>query len=209
MSTEDNIRRIIESIRDENDGLHLDLIIPGYSANKVIGYQGIRQDLFACKDYVNSLISTEHSPTIGSSLLYSFIALYGRCFTDASSSSSPKLERTDFSSDQDELLDLHDEIMSMRHNFVAHRGSTDHETGFAYIKLNTEDLSVQVQVKQVKRAFPEASKLNSYIVLLNHLIAVAEARFEKAGIRAWKHIREEYTGEMFAQLKIAGPTKKS
>ena len=208
MGTEDNIRRIVDDIKNENDGEHLDLIIPGYSANKVIGYQGIRQDLNLCKEYVSSLINEKHSSTIASSLLYSFVALYGRCFTDGSSSNSPKLEKSDFNKEQSSLLELHEELMAMRHNLVAHRGTTDHETGFAYIKLNTKDLSVQVRVKQVKRVFPEQTKLNSYLALLDHLINAAETKFERAGTRAWKHIREEYTGEMFAQLKISGPTKE-
>jgi hypothetical protein len=209
MSEIDNIKRILESIKGENDGEHLDMMIPGYCSHKIIGYQGIIHDLLICKDYIEKLINEKYDRIISSSLLYAFIALYGRCFTDASSVSSPKLESGDFSKDHEHLKVIHHEIMNMRHNFVSHRGETEHETSVAYIKLNITDLSTQVKVKQIKRYFPSSKKLTSYLELINHLITQTELKFKKAGEKVWKHIRTEYPPENFAQLKIAGPTTKN
>lgn len=201
MSQEDNLRRIIEVIREENDGHHIDFVVPGYAATKVIAYQGIRQDLIFCKKYVKRLF-IENDPLVSSSLLYSFLVLYARCFTD---SSSCKLEAADFSEDYNHLLNIHKEIMDMRHNFVAHRGETEHETGLAFLKLNIQDYSRRVVVKQIKRVFPVREQLVQYSELLDFLTKVAENKFKKAGEKVWKHMLQEYTAEDMALMKIAGP----
>ena len=208
MDEKEAIKKIIETIQQENDGEHIDYIIPGYAANKVIGYQSMRHDLMLCKDAIIKLLKDDHNETISSALFYTFIALYGKCFTDASSSKSPKFDRTDFSKDHQHLLDTHNEIMDMRHNFVAHRGSTQHEIGFAYLKLNTKDYSRQVRVKQIKRTGPKPENLSKYIELLDYLIALSEKKFYDAGVKVWDHMLKEYPPDMMAGLKLSGPTQE-
>ncbi len=206
MEEEEAIKNILEIIQEENDGNHIDFIIPGYAARRVVGYQSMRSDLILCKDAITRLLTTDNDETISSVLFYTFIALYGRCFTDASSSKSPKLELTDFDTDHQHLMDTHKELMDMRHNFVAHRGSTQHEIGFAFLKLNIKDYSRQVRVKQIKRISPKPENLPQYIELMDYLIGVSEKKFYEAGVKVWTHMLKEFTPEMLAQLKIAGPT---
>jgi len=183
-------------------------MLPGYAGKKVIAYNSMRTDLILCKNAIAKLINEDHGEVVTASLFHTFIILYGKCFTDASSSKSPKLEISDFNEKNEHLIVTHEEIMDMRHNFVAHRGSTEHEVGFAYLKLNINDYSRQVKVKQLKRGRPKKESLTDYEKLLNYLIEVCESKFYAAGVKAWKHMLKEYSPDMMAELKIAGPTEK-
>lgn len=202
------IKIISEAIESENDNEHIDFMLPGYAGKRVIAYNSMRADLLLCKNSITKLINEDNDEVVTASLFHTVIILYGKFFTDASSSKSPKLELSDFNEENKYLIDTHEEIMEMRNNFVAHRGNTEHEVGFAYLKLNINDYSRQVKVKQLKRGRPKKESLTDYEKLLDYLIDVCESKFYAAGVKAWKHMLKEYTPDMMAQLKIAGPTEK-
>lgn len=208
MKKEDAIEFILRKIQNENDGEHMDFVLPGYIAKRLIAYQSIREDLLLVSNATKLLINEKHNHVITTSLYHTILVLYGKCFTDASSSKSPKLELKDcFDEEKDKALaELHKELMNLRHNFVAHRGSTEHEIGFGYFRVKIDDLSRHVNVKQLKRRLPSKDELKDYIQLFNHLVKVVEGKFEKEAGKVMKHMLSEYTGEELAQFKIAGPT---
>lgn len=184
-------------------------MLPGYIGKKLKGYQSMREDLILCKNAANYLLNHEFDHVITTSLYHSLIILYGKCYTDASTSKSPKLEIKDcFTESENALLNIHKEIMHLRHNFVAHRGSTEHEISFPYLKLNIEDYSRQVRVKQVKRRMPSRADLKGYLDLFFHVISIIENKFEKEANKVWNHMLDKYSPEELAYFKIAGPTKK-
>ncbi len=200
------VKAILEKIKNENDGQHIDYMVPGYTSKKLKTYQSMRGDLIICRDATVRLIAEKFDHTITTSLYHTIIVLYGKCFTDASSSKSPKLEIKDcFDENNEELYIIHKDIIDLRNNFAAHRGSTEHEVGLAYLKLNIKDFSRQVRVKQLKRRMPKDTDLPLYLKLFDHLIVLVEKKFEREGNKVWDHMLNEYTAEDLAMFKIAGP----
>lgn len=205
MEREAAVKAILEKIKVENDGKHIDFVIPGYTAKKLIAYQSIREDLILCTETIPKLIeSTDEVITL--SLYHTLIILYGKCFSDAKFSKSPRLESSEcFSAQETELLQTHNEIIHLRHNFTAHRGSTQNEIGFAYLKINIDDFSRQVRVKQIKRRMPKTEELPRYIKLFKHLISIVESKFEKEANKVCGHLLADYTPGELSMFKIAGP----
>ena len=76
--------KILEKFREENVGNHIDYLLPGYQAQKLIGYQSMRQDLILCRNALLKLYKINLDVVTSSCLYYTFIAFYGKCFTDAS-----------------------------------------------------------------------------------------------------------------------------
>ncbi len=66
--------------------------IPGFMSKKFIAYCSMRDDLNLVIDYIQTLREIPDNKIFKSALTYSLIALYGKCFTDASKNSYPKLE---------------------------------------------------------------------------------------------------------------------
>ncbi|GAB2564486.1 hypothetical protein [Spirosoma aerophilum] len=201
--------RVVEAIKYSNNGVFIDFVLPGYAATQLIGYQSMLSDLNLCLDAAKKLIddeNTNYDATIKTCLWHTIIALYGKCFTDATTSKSPKLEVKDCQFNTDlMLLETHNHLIELRHNFVAHRGETAQDVGIAYLRLHSVSLEKGVWVNQIKRNYPEEKNVASYIRLIEHLIYVVEAKFEKAAHKAWDHMLSQYTPKQMAFLKIAGP----
>jgi hypothetical protein len=206
MDKKQAIEKIVELIQNEKDGNYVDFALPGYAAKKIIGYQSMRQDLLLCRESLLKLLSQEFDETISSCLYYTFIALYGKCFTKPSYSKYPKLEEDIFEKDDyGHLYDTHKQIMEFRHNFIAHRGSTQNEFALAYLRLDVRNLGRHVYVKQLKRNRPTKENLPQYLELLDYLTSIVEKKFYEAGVKVWTHILKSYPPELFAELKLAGP----
>jgi len=206
MSEEEKVQNVLKTIQNENNGESINFVIPRYAAKKIVAYQSIREDLIFCRKSIDELLNVEYNDTIKTSLFHSIVIIYGKCFTDATSSKSPKLELSDFQNGNEILLSLHEEIMDVRHNLVAHRGSTEHDFGFAYLSLNIVDLKCQVLVKQLRRKMFNRERVYGYIVLIEFLIQLVEEKFYKSGVKVWSHLLDNLSPEEFAKLKIAGPT---
>ena len=115
-----------------------------------------------------------------SSLWHTIIALYGKCFV--STGQAAKLETNNcFSGQYQTFLKTHDELMNLRHNFVAHRGPTIHEYALAYIKVDPEKNESEIKIEQLKRNRPEQRDLDNYVILFDHLITLTEEKIKKAG----------------------------
>ncbi len=205
MTREEKAELLLNEIRQNNDGKTLDFIVPGYAAKRIITYQGIRQDLILCRNAIIKLLTEDHDNTLTSSLFHTVVILYGKCFTDATSSKSPKLEVKVFKNGHEHLLPFHEIIMNMRHNFVAHRGSTEHDFAFAYIRFGIKNMTQEVRVKQLKKKSFDSNNLPHYIELIEFLINLVEDKFYKAGVKVWNHLLSEYSVQEFSLLKIAGP----
>ena len=196
----------LEKIKEENDGENIDFVLPGYVSRPLIAYQSIREDLLLCLNAAKKILEINHDDLQVNSLWITIIILYGKCFTDATASKSSKLEIKDcFDSNHSELLKTHNDLMHLRHNFVAHRGSTENEYHFAYLRLNVISLTKQVKVKQIKRTKPSDQDISNYILLFNHLVAIVEKKFEKSASKVWGHMLENFTAEEISKFKISGP----
>ncbi len=83
MKEKAKIVKILNSIKEKNDGRTFDFAVPGYAGKRVANYQSIIGDLNLCKN----------------------------CFSELQNDSTIEIIKTSL---------FHNEIMDMRHNYVAH-----------------------------------------------------------------------------------------
>ncbi|MBL7877920.1 MAG: hypothetical protein JNL53_19805 [Cyclobacteriaceae bacterium] len=208
MNITEAVKTIVENIAADNDGKHWDFIVSGYAGKQMVAYQSMREDLSICIDAANKLQTAKLDGTITTSLFYTIIILYGKCFADATKAKYPKLEIKDcFKATDSRLLDTHKILIDARNTLVAHRGDSVNDVGVAYLKIQTENGSRQFRVRQRRQRKPNNQDLIKYIELFKHLINVVEIKFEKAGIKVWGHMTKDFTPKQFAQLRFAGPDK--
>jgi hypothetical protein len=210
MDREETLKYLIDRIRADNDGKHVDYAVPGFLSKKLKTYQSMREEILFCHTAANYLLTGHLDKPMTISFFHSMIILYGKCFTDAQSSKSAKLEIKDcFATSEAELLKTHEEIMHTRHNFVAHRGITNHEVSLPYLKLNVKDLSRQVKVKQIRRIAPTKENLIKYIQLFEHIIKVVEKNFEREGNKIWGFMLANFTNEQLSHFIIVSPKSET
>lgn len=114
------------------------------------GYQMIIKDLKLVKSTLQLLIEkvkdkygthirydlSSHDHLIVISLFTSSVVTYAKCFTKALGRSAKLSDDLIKSSASKDLLDIHNRIMTIRHNFVAHAGMTAMETSKTIIILD-------------------------------------------------------------------------
>lgn len=91
---EKRTKRLIHLIKKAQEEYAEDnhvLAIPGFMSKKFIAYCSMHEDLSLLLKYIDEF-TKEHNQIVKSSLTYAVLALYGKCFTDASKKSYPKLE---------------------------------------------------------------------------------------------------------------------
>jgi len=125
-------------------------IIPNYMSISLNAYISMHKDLTVVLEYLKLLSRQETNKIIKSSLMYSSLALYGKCFTDASQSKSPNLIVSQIISDA-KLLETHEFLMNLRHKFLAHRGETDSEIISSFYLINKINNTSQLQFMRAKQ----------------------------------------------------------
>lgn len=125
---------------------HIVIIVPSFLSKKFVGYCSMREDLLLTLEYIK-VLRTHPDKVIKSALSYSLIALYGKCFTDASKNNYPKLEPDHLLKDDQAGLDTHEFLIELRHQFIAHRGKTENEVGIAYLAVPKKESLEKYQVR--------------------------------------------------------------
>jgi len=191
MSTEkeENIIRDLKKQKENNDSFIFK--IPEHLERKNIAYYSIILDLKTCKEALLQLKEINNE-IVQTSLFTTVIILYGKCFTDSSTSKLPKLESDLFSSENENLKKLHLNLMSMRHNFVAHRGQTEHEFGKAYFQVYPKTMTWGIKVALQRRHSFEIREISDYLGLINHLMIIAVEKYDKVGKKIISHIMANY-----------------
>ncbi|MFP2996813.1 hypothetical protein ABN763_12925 [Spongiivirga sp. MCCC 1A20706] len=186
---EEKIIRHLRSQKENNDSFIFK--IPEHLERKNIAYHSIILDLKTCKEALLQLQEI-NSEIVQTSLFTTVIILYGKCFTDSSSTKSPKLQSDLFSSENENLKKLHLNLMNMRHNFVAHRGQTEHEFGKAYFQVYPKTNTWGIKVALQRRHSFEKIEIPNYLELINHLIRIAVDKYDKVGKKIISHIMTKY-----------------
>ena len=91
----DRLIHLIKKAQSEYADDYLVIAVPGFLAKKFIGYCSMKEDLELLLLYIE-ILRTEDNRIKKSALTYALVALYGKCFTDASRNSYPKLEPKEF-----------------------------------------------------------------------------------------------------------------
>ena len=177
MEKVDHILQMISKANEDFSNENFTFFIPEKYSKKFLSWCAIHFDLKFCSEYLEEL-KNQHSNKFNISFLHTFLILYGRCFMDATSSKSSKLEKEIFN-DVLIALETHSEIMELRHNFVAHRGESESEVGTAFWILGKNSQHSEIKLKQIKRSSLPIEKIEKYQIHLHFLIKMVKARLDK------------------------------
>jgi hypothetical protein len=177
--------------------------IPGFMSKKFIAYCAMRDDLTLVLDYIQTLRDIPINRIVKSSLTYSLIALYGKCFTDASKNNYPKLEPNSIFKENEEFKEIHNYLIELRHQFIAHRGKTDSEIGVSFMifpKEKKEDS--QVRFKQLKLGGFGEKRLNDIERIIKFLIFELEKKIQKSGQKLYDGFFNNFDEEQMSFMMI-------
>lgn len=178
---DERLIRLIKDAQNQFGKNYFITAIPGFMSKKFIAYCAMKEDLELILNYIN-LLRDKPSDVIQSSLSYSLISLYGKCFTDASKNSFPKLEANIFEG-KDDLIETHNYLMDLRHQFIAHRGDTESEIGIAYmiIPKETNGLETEIRFSQVKQKSFSKEDLDRFENQMNFILESLLEKIQKTG----------------------------
>jgi hypothetical protein len=198
------LQHMLEEIKKEETDT-LNFVIPGILARAIATYMSMREDLLLVQRQTKLLldykkpkpegIDKDYQDTIILALWYSTVVTYGRCFTDASKVSKPKLELKDcFNKGNQKLSEIHEFIMDLRHNFVAHRGDTDNEQEIVFMKIPKGELTgkTEYRIKSVRALSPSADRLIECISLFGHIQKIVEDKLQKQTEKVHKKFLHEF-----------------
>jgi hypothetical protein len=181
--------KLLEKVKQEETDSY-NYVIPKILSQKLIDYVSIQSDLNFLIDLITRFIGFKRSNqidhTIGASIWYSIITIYGKCFTDASFAKRTKLEIKDcIDTGRVDLLDLHNKILRIRHTFIAHRGDSEYDVSVAFLKLPKSTASIderiQYRIKSYRTTSPSIEELNKYLELCNSLKLIVDDKIQKQG----------------------------
>lgn len=172
---------LIKNAQQEFSQDYLVLAMPGFLTKKFIAYCAMNEDMELILKYI-ILLKEKPDNVLESALTYSIISLYGKCFTDASKNKFPKLEANIFEGYMS-LIQTHEYLMDLRHQFIAHRGETESEIGIAYMIIPKEigNTDTQVRFSQVKQKSFSADDLNRFEIQANFIKELLLTKIQKAG----------------------------
>lgn len=188
MNSKEAFEYLISQIRENTLDRSHRYVIPDHLAKPLLNYQSIRHDLLFIKEATEKLMSPNLDQTTMSALWHTVIALYGKCFV--STGQTTKLEVNNCFSEQNQLLKTHEELMHLRHNFVAHRGQTIHEYLLAYLSVDPIKNESKIKIEQLKRNRPDQSNLDNYVLLFDHLITLTEEKIKKVGNKVVRKLHD-------------------
>jgi len=168
------IRTLLRQVENSNSH-HLNIYLDPEYARRLYSLAYIQADFMflqhAARDLIKKLQvprkdgEKEYVESENDSQWYGLITMYGRCFTK----NWDKNERLDKSIfvDKNELLVIHDRIMTLRDKFVAHRDSSPFENAVVVVTIKqngtpTPDTYFNVRTA---RTGPDYEEIKSYLPL--------------------------------------------
>ncbi|MDQ1855627.1 hypothetical protein [Chryseobacterium sp. WLY505] len=197
----ERLKQLFLQAKDEFSEEYIVVAIPNFFAKKFIAYCAMKEDLELCIEYIK-LLRTETSKVIKSGLTYSLISLYGKCFTDASKNSYPKLEPNSIFKDNPEVGQNHNTLMELRHQFIAHRGETNSEIAISFLLIPKADDLEQTQVRfsQLKQMGFSQEDLDKFESLIQYILDELQKKIEKTGQKIHDGFLENFSHDLASSL---------
>lgn len=197
----DRLIHLIIQAQEQYSNEYLVIAIPGFISKKFIAYCAMKEDLELILEYIN-ILRQKPVGVIKSSLTYSLISLYGKCFTDASKNSFPKLESNDLFQEGDGNIETHNFIMELRHQFIAHRGDTESEIGISYMLVPKNDKieNSQIRFGQLKQVAFSEDDINRIEKLIKFLLEKVLVKIQKSGQKVYDGMLNIFTPEQLTLM---------
>ncbi len=186
---DDEEKKYIGIYQFQNNGLCRYKILNTPKSKRLSGFSSIMFDLLFAINAVNESIGMKEFETtnrqidiqtIQKSLLFSMIVSYAKCFTRAEGRGI-KLESKDALIYADEnLKKFHREVMEMRHNYIAHGGTTAHESTpitaiLSPVLENKQLLSVEINGLNLVN---DDSRLGAYLTLFQAVYSYVKEKVD-------------------------------
>jgi len=181
------------------------------NSKKYLAYNSIKKDLDFVNQAVNKLIKltsntrenndftayelnelNDSNRIIIQSLYFSSIIIFGKAFTDATTGRKVKLEKKEIykllTTKQREVFD---EVISLRHNYIAHAGDSSDEQGYAKLIFEMDSPSSFT----TRLGYSNFSTFGNSLDFYNHFLDVVKIVVDhvKLKIKKWEEkINKEY-----------------
>jgi len=128
----DEEKKLMIHIYEDNEGrLCPYAFLEGPIFKQYAAYISMKKDLIDCIQAISYLKIINDDNTIPqivkSSLLFSTIVKYAKCFTSGEGRGTSLNKSTVFRNEYSSLLDFHDTTMELRNKYLAHAGNSEHE----------------------------------------------------------------------------------
>lgn len=192
---------LVKQAQNEFAENYLVLAIPGFLTKKFVAYCSMKEDIELILEYIK-LLRNDNDHVIKSSLSYAMISLYGKCFTDASKNSYPKLEPNDIFKNQEKFAKTHEYLIDLRHQFIAHRGETDSEIGIAFMIIPKKEGvdKTQLRFSQLKQNSFSNDNLNEFESLMNFIHDNLMEKIQKSGQKLHEGYLKMFQPEEIVQM---------
>lgn len=194
---DEKTKRLIQLIKVAKSSYSEDnfvLVIPKFMSKAFVSFCSIREDLLLIKEFIERHEVEKHEILL-SSLTYSIVSLYGKCFTDATITKSSKLEANQLFEENTELLSTHDYLMNLRHHFVAHRGETLSEVSIAYLLIPKGKGLPHVRFAQLKQMKFSDVETKNIKTLIDFILEILIKKIQKSGEKTYKGYLDNFTAE--------------
>ena len=198
---------ILKMFKDENPD-SFNYVVPNLFTKKMKSYMLIREDLRSMIEILTKLIAfrgqLEPDKALCFALWQSIIVTYGKCFTENKAGLS-KLEKSVLDDKDQNLRDLHEVLMDLRHSYIAHRDDTDKEQAVVFMKIPIQKENgnrTEYQIRTRKLAAPAAATLKTYLELFNVLTTIVEQKIQKQAEKAHRGFWDTLSPKQISLLLI-------
>ncbi|MEO6136105.1 MAG: hypothetical protein ABIP35_13195 [Ginsengibacter sp.] len=204
-TTTERLIHLIKQAQEKYSDEFLVLTVPGFISKKFIAYCAMKEDQELILQYISELRQNP-SEIIKSSLSYSLISLYGKCFADASKNSYPKLEPSNLFKEGDDNNETHNYLIDIRHQFIAHRGDTENEIGISYMLVPKTENSDKTQMRfsQLKMIAFSEKDLVRIESLVEYIIEKLLEKIQKNGQKIHDGMLNLFTPEQLSLMLMNG-----
>ncbi len=159
------------------------VVTNGKFTRLVTAYHSIQNDLLETQSMINYLKDNPVIPgVVKASMFKAFIIQYAKCFTQPKGRVA-KLEADSVFDSKPDLMEIHKEVMEMRHNYIAHAGTGKYDYGAMVLYLNPDPgkPSIERIIHNDLRFMDHSLKLPGYEKLCLHALVYTNFKLEKLG----------------------------
>lgn len=157
------------------------VIVDGRIAGQVTALYSVQGDLLEVQEMINFLQKNRVIPMVVKASMYkAIVTQYAKCFTHAKGRKL-KLEGKSVFKMQKELLEIHNEVMNMRHNYIAHSGAGKYEYGAMVAHLNPDPSNPLLvgSIYAELKFMDHSRKLAGYADLCKNALEYVNSKIEK------------------------------
>ncbi len=159
-------------------------ILKGKVFKQAAAYISMKKDLYECVvsiKYLMSINDNANIPQIAkSSLLFSSIMKYAKCFTSGEGRGTSLNFNAIFKGDGQEHFDFHNQTMDLRHSYLAHAGNSAHESRalMAILSPDYDNKTIETIIYAGFRLKDDDSHLDNYLKLYEYVKSKVDEKTE-------------------------------